>query len=114
MPLDSFADSVSKNELSCHPGSCPSINVIKSRSKCIRDNILGCWDDTWLPISQFELTNTDTVTFTDPLMTIHINELFLCISYMALFKFTGQSPSSATSFNLNMSDQEVQDSINLN
>ena len=73
---------------------------VRARGKRIRDNSLGCWNDTWLPISQFEITNDNTVTFTDPLMTIHMDELFVCVSRMSIMKFTGQPPPSATSSSL--------------
>ena len=84
---------LAKIDLCCHPGPCPSYNALKTRNKRVRDNILSGWDDTWLPLSMFEITNNNTtVNFTDPVMSVQLNDLFICVSRMALFKSTGQHP----------------------
>ena len=70
LPQGSFVVSVTKNKLSC-----PSLNVTKTMGKRVRDNSLGSWNDTWLPISQFEFNNDNSVAFSDPLMTIRLDEL---------------------------------------
>ena len=59
----------------------------------------------------FEITNDNTVTFSDPLMSVHFNELFLCASLMAQSKSMGQHHSLASSLSWSMSDQEIQDAF---
>ena len=84
LPQGSLANTVSKNEYCCHPNSCPPINMIKTRGKRVRDNSISSWDDIWLPISQFEFNNDNSVTFNFPLLTIRLDELYICLSRMTL------------------------------
>ena len=87
------------------------MNVIKTRGKRVRDDTLRSWSNTWLPISQYELSNDNTVTFTDPLMTIHINELYVCVNRMSLMQFTGHSPPSTTSSSFKLTNHEIKETI---
>ena len=111
LPEGFFTDSVSKHDLCCHPGSCPSLNALKTRGKRARDNILSGVEDTWIPLSMFSISGDNTVNFTDPAMSVNLKDLFICVSRMALFKSSGHLPPAESSLSCNISDHDIQDAF---
>ena len=91
-------------------GSCPSMNVIKTRGKCVRDNNLGAWNDTWLPISQFVINTDNTVTFSDPPMKAKSEEIYVCAIRMSFMQVTGQSSTLDSGSFTQFTDYEINQS----